>query len=446
MISAYFDEWKDRFYLLDDEHPFMQVSKNRFEVDEDTKDKSNPTGHRVMTESAKGRCVINYRHVKSWVGTIRESENTKSPFINYSDIDEMTLSYAEAARWLVWFLSYSPCFIKNPKYFNSKRTWASGGTLVTPYGENLHETIMFNSVLLFRKTPYEKVSPIWEREVTPGCEYAPYGENGHPDNLPEIYTQQSRKVRLYEKDGRIIGMFAVSGDYYGKTDAFIEPMYMWRRIKGKNEEPDVMKPISRNENAPIWKDLPYIIPQNENDKPGVVSWIGLLYENENIIDEDVKTIPYQITGVKYGTMDSALDKSIEDEIVIDKKYFDPDISIEFEDVISDISKISDAVYKFSKEMALSMGADVSNIGVKASMSKLKYEENIGVKVLQCLEGLIDIETLRKIAFSQAITLTANQVERAPISAYIGHNGHTIAKAEKWFTIAVNKLRKKEIEQ
>ena len=433
MTDAYLNEWENRFYLFDDEHPFMQVAKNRFIVTDKkpSKDKWNPLGRVVVAESKKGLAAINYFPAKTWVGTILESNHTKSPFANYEDRDNLKLTYSEAARWLVWFLSFSPCSVKNPGYFQSKMTWASGGALLTPYGENLHETILLNSVLFNGAKIYKEVSPIWERETTSGCEFAPYGENGHPDNLPELYTQQSRKLRLYEENGSVLGMFVVSGDYYGKENAFAEPMFMWKKSKGKDGEQNRFLPKLRNQTAPVWKELSCIIPFDKKDNsdnnkkksgdfkaPGIVTWIGTLYEEE-ILDPEKINIPYQVTGVFYGSMNGALDKTVEDQIIINKKYFDPDISFKFEDTISLINKISEAVNNFSKNVALSTGINQKRAGNKAQIGKMRYEERISEPVLQCLGNAISIDELQTVAFRYANDLANELIESAPIYAYTG---------------------------
>lgn len=443
MMSAFCNEWEDRFYLFDDEHPFMQIAKDRFVITNEKPNKPNPIGYKVVTESEKGICPINYLKAKTWVGTILESGNSKSPFSNYINTDNLKLSYAEAARWLVWVLNFSSCAIKNRKYFNAKLPWAGKGALISPVGQNLHETIILNSVLLFRGDgdPYEEIHPIWERETTPVCTFFPYGENGHPNNLPELYTQQSRKVRLYAESGVVTGMFAVSGDDYDSKNAFGEPMFMWKNNINKKTQDSWMSPTHRSDTAPVWKEVSSIIPSEGNNKPGVVRWVGFLYEND-IIDPDKVNIPYQITDIVYGNTNCVIQTTIEDELIINKKYFNPNVAMEFEDVISITGKISDAVYIFAKELALSQGTDKKRLTTKAQKVKLRYEADIGTKVLDCLEGIIEIRDLQKMVFDEANKIINDMIEKVPISAYIGHGDYTLAKAEKKFKIKMNNLRKK----
>lgn len=442
MIDAYLNEWNERFYLFDDKHPFMQVAKTYFVVTDKKppKDKPNPLGRVVIAEGKKGSGAINYFPAKAWVGTILESGNTKSPFANYGDRNNLKLTYAEAARWLVWFLSFSPCSVKNPKFFNSKRTWASGGALLTPFGESLHETILLNSVLFYKDEPYEEVLPIWERETTKWCEFAPYGESGHPNNLPELYTQQSRKLRLYEENGFVLGMFVAPGDYYNKENAFAEPMFMWNVVKGKNGKLNRYYPKARSQTAPVWKELSCIVPADKISRPGIVKWVNTLYER-NILDYGKINIPYYVTGVFYGSMDCTLDKTIEDQIIINKKCFDSEISFRFEDTISLINKISEAVYTLSKNIAISAGIDSERTGAKALKGKMRYEERIGIKALQCLEDYISIDELQSVAFRYAEELANELIENAPISAYIGHKGNNIALAESKFKKRLHHLHK-----
>ena len=453
-IEAFCDRYEERFYLFDDEHPFMQVAKDRFKSTDkkSQSNKPNPYGCVVETESEKGLCTVNYLKPKTWVGTILESGNSRSPFSNYSNPDNLALSYAEAARWLVWFMNFSTCAIKNRKFFNSKMTWSSKGALVSPIGRDLHETIMLNSVLLVRNEPYEEINPIWKRETTPFCTYYPYGENGHPNNLPELYTQQSRKVRLCAKDGAVIGMFATSGDDYDSTDAFAESMFIWRQKTDKTTGDSWCFPIHRSDTVPVWKDVSSIMSINDAIRPGVVNWVGFLYEHD-VIDPGQVNIPYQITDVFYGTMNCSLDKTIENELIINKKYFDSDVVMDYVDVISVISKLSSAVTEFVKDMEISMGGDDKRLGPKTQKIKLQYERVVGEKSLACLEGIISVDELKEFAFSYAEKLVNSFVDKAPISAYIGHeiscNGGkskeicNLAKAEKMFRISVYKLKKKE---
>ena len=443
-VKIYFEEWEQRFFLFDDEHPFYQVPASRF-IKTDQKDDNNPAGFRYDVEyKSSNTCSVNYFASKSFLGTVMESGNKKSPFALYCNTDDIVLSYPEAARWLIWYMNFSGCATKNPGKFQSKMTWASGGALLTPIGRDLKETILLNCVMLKHgnDAPFSNVSPLWERESTLGCEYAPYGENGFPDNIPELFTQQSRKIRLFDKDDKVPGMFIVAGDYYGKKNAFIEPMFLWKRNSGKHGEPDYWIPKSHGADVPIWKEFSAIIPPDSDMKPGCISWIELLYD-DGIIPDDLN-IPLQVNDTVYGTMNSVLEQMVESEITINSEFFRPEISELMEDTIEHISEISDAAYHFGKNIALCMGSDDKRCSTFASETKKQYEDLIGSDVMDCLSGKVVIESLRESMFRSSDEIADRIVEELPISAYRGHNDHTVGAAERKLASDLKKIRK-EIE-
>lgn len=442
-VKAYFKVWENRFYLFDDEHPFFQVPVDRF-LKTTIRDDKNPTGFRYDVECKSGTCAVNYFAAKSFIGTVMESGNKRSPFALYSKTDDIVLSYSEAIRWLVWYMNFSGCATKNPGNYQSKMTWASGGALLTPIGMDLEKTILLNSVMLKhgKDAPFSNVSPLWERETTLKCENAPYGENGFPDNIPELYTQQSRKIRLYENGGYVTGLFIVSGDYYGKTNAFIEPMFLWKKNQGKHGEPDFWTPKSHSSDVPIWKEFGAIMPPSSEVKPGCVNWIELMY-SEGVLQEDMN-IPFQVNDTVYGTMNSVLEQTVESEITINREFFKSESCAMMEDTITHISNISDVMYHFGRDIALCLGIDEKRYAPFADHVKKQYEDLIGNDVLKCLSGVIPVDLLHKQMFYCAEEVANRSIEALPISAYRGHNGNTIGMAERKFMSDLKKIRK-EIE-
>lgn len=280
-IDNYLSEWHDRFYLCGGERPFYQVPSDKCRCEKTKRMKDNPTGLLYHIEPYEPSDKLGWVYARSFNGEILESNNSSSPFANKSGEAKLFLSYDATARWLVYYMNFADCSSKIPGKWNAKMTFASSGANIHPIGKNLFETIMLCSALLKQETfLYGSPAPLWESDHYTRINSSPYGE-GRPDNIPELYTQQSRKVILHEENGRIDGMFAAAGDRYGTKNAFEEPMFSFHQDNtdksGNTYRPNHIAPSSSG-----WKEFIHIFGDNKN----VTRWIDILFEND-ILPENI---------------------------------------------------------------------------------------------------------------------------------------------------------------
>ena len=138
-LRDYLARWKDRFWLFHPERPFWQVAELRNGIEFDSK-KLN--------------------------GERAESGNKVPLFQSISSTQSETLTYAQAARWLIHQNAYDERGGR-PKAGNKPRHgvgWLGQIGFVEIKGENLFETLMRNMAFPEdREALQEEQKPCWER-------------------------------------------------------------------------------------------------------------------------------------------------------------------------------------------------------------------------------------------------------------------------------------------
>lgn len=187
-INSYLDAWHDRFNLFDDRAPFMQVADLR---------------------TAKGK-------YSGLVKIISEVSPNDKFFTTRDGRGIASLSYAEAARWLVHTHAFDVSGIKSGAVGDPRVKGGRGypiGTgisgpmgIVIVEGKSLAETILLN--LFLQDDPQQDV-PVWER---PPQTAAPDREHPVPTGCADLFTWQSRRVRLIADGGRVVDVLLCNGD------------------------------------------------------------------------------------------------------------------------------------------------------------------------------------------------------------------------------------------
>ena len=138
-IRDYLESWHERFWLFHPERPFYQV---------------NAAKKGTEYSSAK----LN--------GAVSESSNKIRLFAGCSGTAKNSLSYPEAARWLLYVNNYDDTSAKpkGKELPSPGAGWLGKLGLITASGNSLFETLMLNLILL--NTPnnclWEEEKPIWE--------------------------------------------------------------------------------------------------------------------------------------------------------------------------------------------------------------------------------------------------------------------------------------------
>ena len=279
-IRTYLESQKEKFWLLHPERPFYQCNYAK-----------------VGTEYTAAK--LN--------GNLPESSNKVRLFSGVSGKNKNYMSFSEAARWLIYINAYDDTSAKpssEAKKLSEKLPspgvgWLGKLGLLTISGNNLFETLMLNMVMLNSdKAVYGLENPIWERENVPSDERK---EIPLPDNLSELYTLQSRRLLLKVSGEKVTGYYLLGGDFFEKSNAFLEPMTVWARKESKTEE--IYSPHRHDASKQFWREFASVIPelQDTNRRPGIISWLNIL-EEEEIIDENYM-LKVKIASVQYGDKD-----------------------------------------------------------------------------------------------------------------------------------------------
>lgn len=287
-IVSYLQEWKDRFYLFCDKRPFFQ------------------------TEAAKRGTFYSAAKLN---GEILESGHKSRIFASYAGREKESMSYAQAARWLLYTNGFDDTSMK-PTQKGLPRVgagWLGKMGIVIPRGGTLFETLMCNLVMLRDDgSIWGKPAPYWEDPEERAGERVPVPQ---PDNQPQLLTMQSRRIILQREEERVTGFYEIGGDFIDTKDAFVEQMTMWKFTK-KN----CFFPWRHNEKF-IWMELPLILCEDDEShrKPGVLRWIGRLVDSGSIPQYSIMDI--WTPSVTYGSKDFYIEDANSDTLPVYANIF-----------------------------------------------------------------------------------------------------------------------------
>lgn len=285
-IEKYLKQYEDRFYLFHPATPFYQTAD---------------LAKRKATEYSAAKLI----------GDLSESGNKLRLFASRSGDKKQFLTYAEAARWLLYLNGFDDT---SGKASVRKQNMPSPGAgylgklgLVYATGNNLFETLLLNFVL--NKEDADGKA-IWEIEARSGerCRIP------QPISRKELLTIQSRRLLLTEDDdGKwVTGYKLLGGDFFDIENAFREPMTVWR--KDKSSKNDDYKPKRHDPAKSLWRDFASLTAAGDGaQRPGVVAWIDEL-TGEEILQG--RQIWFQTASVKYGDKDFFVDDIFGDHIVV----------------------------------------------------------------------------------------------------------------------------------
>ena len=261
-VRDYLEQWKDRFWLFHPTHPFWQV----------------PTLSNGIAFDGK---KLN--------GERAESGNKTPLFQNISKTECAVLTYAQAARWLIYQNGYDERGGR-PKAGNKPRHgvgWLGQIGFVAVKGKNLYETLLRNMAFSTEQDALrEKQLPCWEREHARTEQSV---EIVMPKNQAELLTLQSRRILLIRSEEMpgVVGYEVLGGDYWDSENAFGEQMTLWRRTSKENEKV-TYEPQQHEMGKQLWRELPAMLDP-ESRKPGVLIWnqklqsLRILSKKEQIV-------------------------------------------------------------------------------------------------------------------------------------------------------------------
>ena len=247
-VLDYLEQYRNRFELLDSPTPFMQVA-----------DLAVPSGEVNHVTTIVPEAQEDYFTMRA--GKARDS-----------------LSYAEAARWLVYVQAYDVAGIKpgakedtridtRNKGYAPGLGWTGriGGVLIV--GENLLDTLILNTCPSALENPQDY--PVWERQPDgpgPRVKYDEKNNGDVPDNEPhgpaDLATWQSRRIKLFTDGERVTGVLLCKGNNPpdDAVSQFLDPMTSYKYSTEKSKKNlDIYYPATFSPQRTVWRALDALI-------------------------------------------------------------------------------------------------------------------------------------------------------------------------------------------
>lgn len=441
-ICEYFDTWNNRFNLFDERYPFCQIPL----VGVDWKDdKEYPNGKKPVH---KNGIYMNWLPIANLNGRIQRSNNKpNTPYKDISGTASQEVDFDEAARWLLFYNAFADCSVgKQQNYINAtgkkesanaKMPHPSKGSLITPVGHNLFETIMLNSVLFHvnRNELYESVQPAWEADqIDMEIDF----EKPVPNDLPRMYTQQARRISLFRKGDKVTGAYVSAGESYSKELLWMEPAFMMHEVKDKDKQSLILVPKQCGTITDIWREIEHIA----GDKGASITiWVDKLLQ---YIDED-RVIPFRVTGITYGPSTCGIKSMTEDKITLSRQFLeDSDTQADALSEIKRTEEISKLLRSFGNNCARCMNLSDKDTRI-GKMLVEQYYTVIGQEFRKFLSGKSSVEDLRKEEFELVRRITAQYINKnikSLIRGKAGDKGMYLGKAEAIFNTKLSKLERK----
>lgn len=327
-IREYLEKWHERFWLFHPERPFGQVAG-------------------LAYGTQYGASKLN--------GEILESGNKVRLFSSYFGEEKTALSYAQAARWLLYLNAFDDSSGK-PKGTEKKEGddklqsigvgWLGKLGVVFANGENLFETLLLNLVMVNGNQVESKEKPLWESSSVCKEERR---KIPLPDNLAELYTLQSRRISLERENDVVTSYHLIGGDFFQEENAFIEPMTMW-----KIEKETTYKPQLHNYEKQMWRDFALLYDNRGNNHiVGVIQWIQCIAERINL-----QMIQTSIVSVQYVKKKSSVENIFWDSLMVNKQLL-IDIGVNWREKIkveiNRCEQLADAIRKLAGNLYLASG-------------------------------------------------------------------------------------------
>jgi CRISPR system Cascade subunit CasA len=281
LVIDYLKGYSNRFDFFG-KHPFYQATKEEY-------DSLVPANKAV----AKGAGVVAIKQINR---QISESNNSPALFSAKAGEYKNEIAIDELVRWLITYQNYTGVTDKT-KVNASEKFSVSPGWLyklnpVLVNGKTVFETLMLNLVLYNQgEQTFALQRPVWEFASTKA--YISQRQQANlPDNLAELYTSWARVLHLEWDEAGQATIFSAGLPKIESTNAFIEPMTVWRQDNKTSEYRPATRSLKTLSKS-MWRNFSnYVNVQMVNDtqEPGVIKWLRLLKENQIITHNRLLTL------------------------------------------------------------------------------------------------------------------------------------------------------------
>ena len=449
-VQGYLKKYQDRFNLFDAERPFMQVAD---------------------LHTSKGE-------VKPVSRLVLDSE---SEYFSMRAEQALTsLSYAEAARYLVTVQAYDYSGIKSGAVGDPRVKGGRGypigvgwyGTTgkIIIHGENLIETLLY-CIDYEQLLNVEKVKgkshrialqdkPVWERELPDTAAPRAY-KGGDPTKykdepapaagMCEILTWQSRRVRLFPENGRVTGVLVSNGDKWLDRNTYTDPLTAYRFSKNQSTQTHyVWMPQTHSAERTLWRGADALLTrlsssQEKQNKPATVI---RQISSGKYFSPDTKT-KIQLVGMVYGTQSSIVEETIDESVTLE-------LGILTEQGAEISAMVRDNI-QLTMDASIALGQYAGNL-LRAAGKEYEFRPSVTESILHRMEDefrswLADLSVsddvsaqaakwqskVRRILESEADQLAVSAGPKAAIGTIYDEQLYNTAKARRQFGGRLYKL-------
>ena len=449
-VQDYLKKYQDRFNLFDAERPFMQVAD---------------------LHTSKGE-------VKPVSRLVLDSE---SEYFSMRAEQALTsLSYAEAARYLVTVQAYDYSGIKSgavgdPRVKGGRGYpigvgWYGATGKIIIHGENLIETLLY-CIDYEQLLNVEKVKgkshrialqdkPVWERELPDTAAPRAY-KGGDPTKykdepapaagMCEILTWQSRRVRLFPENGRVTGVLVSNGDKWLDRNTYTDPLTAYRFSKNQSTQTHyVWMPQTHSAERTLWRGADALLTrlsssQEKQNKPATVI---RQISSGKYFSPDTKT-KIQLVGMVYGTQSSIVEETIDESVTLE-------LGILTEQGAEISAMVRDNI-QLTMDAAIALGQYTGNL-LRAAGKEYEFRPSVTESILHRMEDefrswLADLSVsddvsaqaakwqskVRRILESEADQLAVSAGPKAAIGTIYDEQLYNTAKARRQFGGRLYKL-------
>lgn len=356
-VRDYLHQHRDRFDLLHPETPFFQVADLR---------------------TGKGE----YSSPDPIVADVPNNAR----FFTMRAHGAERLTFAEAARWLLHAHAYDTSGIKSGavgdprlkggKVYPQGVGWSGnlGGVYVE--GDDLQRTLLLNLIAFDTdglRADSVQDAPAWRRTQSTAAPLKGAEAEIRPHGLRDLYTWQSRRVRLHHDGEAVHGVLLAYGDPLtprNKHDR--EPMTAWRRSPAQEKklrESTVYLPRDHDPARAAWRGLGALVTGRVRGaeqrqeaakvvRPRVLDWISLL-TFEGILPKDF-LVRARLVGAVYGTQQSVIDEIVDDAVAMPVVLFhdrDSALTQTAIDAVNDAEEAVTVLGDLATALADAAGAD-----------------------------------------------------------------------------------------
>ncbi|MEU1993550.1 type I-E CRISPR-associated protein Cse1/CasA [Nocardia gamkensis] len=444
-VRAYAEPIWHRFDLFHPKTPFFQVA-----------------GLRTTKQEVSGLEKI-----------VADVPNGQPLFTTRSAVDLRRMDASEAARWLVHAHAFDPSGIKsgavgdatmkNGKGYPIGTGWSGQIGGVLPQGANLRETLLLNLVA-YEDNPYVRIGgvhdiPVWEREPDTA-----QGKERPPVGALDLYTWQTRRIRLVGDRSGVTGVVLANGDRiqpHNRQD--MDPHTCWRysEPQSKKHKRDVYMPLTHDPQRSVWRGIGAMLPavsgrgtQRGSDPqprlaPGILQWIS------DLGSKDLLPVSYtpriRILGAEYGAQSATFAEIIEDLLpipVIVLRADRPAAGQTATNAVDDAEKTAFAVWNFAENIAQASGAEPKSGAGERARERLYAALDAPYREwLTSLGSGSDLPQARgkwqRLVRAATYPVTAELISAAPPSAWVGREVRgqlvNVPRAELWLNAALRKI-------